>query len=468
MHFDLGFLGNYFIYPSFFFNFSDLKMESIYGNWKGEINAAGAKVPISFSINEDSKHTLTASLFSQGQPIKADNVSRENCNLFMEFNKIKAKFQGKFIETTSTIVGIWSQANQDFDLSLQKTQTTIEPLRPQVPHKPYPYVEKNVKYPNSKANLILGGTLTFPSTPPPYPAVILISGSGAEDRDETIFGHKPFLILADYLTRRGIAVLRVDDRGVGESTGKYEESTNADFVSDVIAGVEFLKMQKEINPNKIGLIGHSEGGVIAPLVASKNPDITFIVLMAGSGLPLEQILYMQGELIARTNHVSEELISMQHHVQEIMFSHIKNEKNLDKARQKIRKAVTDEFKAMKEKKLPTMSEDSINAQIQMVLSPWFRDFLAYDPKEALRKVKCPVLALNGEKDLQVPPKENLAAIKEALQSGGNTNFKVIEIPNLNHLFQTANTGALTEYAQIEETISPKALQIIGDWLMKQI
>ena len=443
-------------------------MDSINGNWKGEINTAGVKVPISFSINVDSKGTLTVSLISQGQSIKADNVNTENHDLLMEFNKIKAKFQGKFNETTSTIVGIWSQANQDFDLSLLKTQTPIEPLRPQVPQKPYPYVEKNVKYPNSKANIILGGTLTYPSTTPPYPAVILISGSGAEDRDETIFGHKPFLILADYLTKRGIAVLRVDDRGIGDSTGNYVEATNADFASDVMAGIEFLKLQKEIIPNKIGLIGHSEGGVIAPLVAIISPDIAFIVLMAGPGLRLEQILYMQGELIARATHLSEELISKQRKIQEIMFSHVKNEKNIEIAEQKIRKAIIEEFKDMKEKNLPIMSEASINAQIKMVLSPWFRDFLAYDPKEALRKVKCPVLALNGEKDLQVPPKENLAAIKEALQSGGNTNFKVIEIPNLNHLFQTANTGALTEYAQIEETISPKVLEIIGDWLKKQI
>jgi len=443
-------------------------MDSISGNWKGEINAAGAKIPISFLINNDLNGGLTVSLISQGQSIKADNVLTENHDLLIEFNKIKTKFQGKFNETTSTIVGIWSQANQDFDLSLQKTQTPLQPLRPQVPHKPYPYVEKNVKYPNSRANIILGGTLTYPSTSPPFPAVILISGSGAEDRDESVFGHKPFLILADYLTRRGIAVLRVDDRGVGESTGKYVEATNADFASDVMAGIEFLKMQKEINPNKIGLIGHSEGGVIAPLVASQNTEISFIVLMAGPGLPLEQILYMQGELIARANHISEEIISKQRHIQEIMFSQLKNEPNPEIAEQKIRKALVEEFKDSSDKKLPIMSEDSINAQIQMVLSPWFRDFLAYDPKEALRKVKCPVLALNGEKDLQVPPKENLSAITQALRDGGNDNFETIEIPNLNHLFQTASTGSLTEYAQIEETISPKALKIIGDWLMKQI
>ncbi len=443
-------------------------MDSITGIWKGEINAAGAIVPISFSIKDDSKGFLSGSLISQGQSIKADKISIKNHDLFIEFNKINGKFQGIFNSSTSTIIGVWTQGNQDFDLSLQKTQTPVEILRPQIPHKPYPYVEKNVKYANKNANIVLGGTLTYPNITPPYPALILISGSGAEDRDETIFGHKPFLVLADNLTRKGFAVLRVDDRGVGESTGNYIEATNADFASDVKTGIDFLKKQKEINQNKIGLIGHSEGGVIAPLVASQNSDVAFIVLMAGPGLPLKQILYMQGELIARANHMSEELISKQRYLQEIMFSYVKNEKNIEIAEEKIRKAITEEFKDVKDKNLPLTSEDSINAQIEMVLSPWFRDFLTYDPKEALRKVECPVLALNGEKDLQVPAKENLTAIKEALQSGGNTNYEVLEIPNLNHLFQTADTGAITEYAQIQETISPKALEIIGDWLMKQI
>ena len=443
-------------------------MDSIEGNWKGEINTAGLKVPIVFSIKNDPKGVLVASLNSQGKTIQADKINIENNNLSMEFNKVKGKFQGKFKASTSTINGIWSQSNIDFELSLQKTDIPLVQSRPQEPHKPYPYNEKNVKYPNPKANIVLGGTLTSPSTSPPYPGVILISGSGAEDRDESIFGHKPFLVIADYLTKKGIAVLRVDDRGVGESTGDYISATNADFASDVVAGIEFLKTQKEINPQKIGLIGHSEGGVIAPLVASQNADIAFIVLMAGPGLPLEQILYMQGELIARANNVSEEMISMQRHVQAIMFSYVKSEKDPNIAEQKIRKAIAEEFKNIKDANLPMTSEASINAQIRMVLSPWFRDFLTYDPTDALRKVKCPVLALNGKKDLQVPPKENLTAIDQALKEGGNDNYETRELPNLNHLFQTAETGALTEYAQIEETISPEALEIIGDWLIKQI
>jgi pimeloyl-ACP methyl ester carboxylesterase len=446
----------------------DEKINSIEGNWKGSLKVAGTELPISFLINYDLKESLTASLISQGQTIKADIITNENQELTIKFDKINGKFQGKFDRSNSTIMGIWTQGNQDFELKLQKGELPQDKPRPQELDKPYPYLEKEVKYQNKRANIILGGTLTYPSKEPPYPATILISGSGAEDRDETIFGHKPFLVLADYLTRRGISVLRVDDRGVGASTGIYMEATNADFASDVKAGIDFLKKQKEINPKKIGLIGHSEGGVIAPIVASNNSDVAFIVLMAGPGLTLEEILYMQGELIAKANEVSEELISKQRRIQEIMFSIIKKEKKLEIAEQKIRKAVSDELKQMKEKNLPSSSQNSIDAQIKMVLSPWFRDFLTYDPKTALSKVKCPVLAINGEKDLQVPPKENLAAIEQALKEGGNNNYQIIELPSLNHLFQTAKTGAITEYAQIEETISQKALEVIGNWLIEQL
>ena len=443
-------------------------MNSIEGTWNGKVNVVGTQIPITFVIKRDPKEGLTASLISQGKDLKTDIISNQNQELVIKFNTINAIFQGKVNYNISTIIGTWTQGSQDFKLELQKGELPLKPSRSQEPKKPYPYLEKEVKYKNREANIVLGGILTYPKNDPPYPAVILISGSGAEDRDETVFGHRPFLVLADYLTKRGFAVLRVDDRGVGVSTGVYLEAKNADFVSDVNAGINFLKKQEEINPKKIGLIGHSEGGVIAPIVVSENSDIAFIVLMAGPGIPLEEILYLQGELIARANNVSEALISKQKRIQEIMFSIIKEEKNLENAEQKMRIAILNELKNIKDTDLPSFSPNSIDAQIKMVLSPWFRDFLTYDPKTALTKVKCPILVLNGEKDLQVPPKENLASIEQALIEGGNINYKIIELPRLNHLFQTAKTGSISEYAQIEETISPKALEAIGDWLVEQI
>ena len=444
------------------------KINSIEGTWNGKLNVAGTQIPITFVIKRNPKERLTVSLISQGKEIKTEIISNENQELTIKFSTINGIFQGKVNYNTSIIIGTWTQGSQDFKLELQKGELPLKPSRPQEPKKPYPYLEKEVKYKNLEANVVLGGTLTYPKNEPPYPAVILITGSGAEDRDETVFGHKPFLVLADYLTKRGFAVLRIDDRGVGVSTGVYIEAKNADFVSDVKAGINFLKKQEEINPKKIGLIGHSEGGVIAPIVVSENSDIAFIVLMAGPGIPLEKILYLQGELIARANNVSEAIIAKQKRIQEIMFSIIKEEKNLENAEHKMRVAILNELKDIKETDLPSFSPNSIDAQIKMVLSPWFRDFLTYDPKTALTKVKCPVLVMNGEKDLQVPPKENLAAIEQALIEGGNKDYKIIELPSLNHLFQTAKTGSITEYAQIEETISPKALEVIGDWLVEQI
>ncbi len=444
------------------------KTDLLYGNWSGVIKIAETEISLYFLIKEGLQGGLSVSLTSQGQTIDADDVSFNGQELIFKFGKIGAEYNGKFEALTSTIMGTWNQGNHDFELNLIKTQLPLEkPHRPQNPQKPYPYIEKEVVYRNEQANIKLGGTLTLPRMKPPYPAVILITGSGAEDRDETILGHKPFLVLADYLTRRGISVLRVDDRGVGASTGIFSQSTNADFASDVKAGIEFLKTQNEINSQKIGLIGHSEGGFIAPLVARNNSDVAFIVLMAGPGLPLEQILYMQAELISRAMNAKEELISKQRSIQEAMFSIVKSEKNLKHAEQQVRKVLSEALKDMKEQGLPIQSQNSLDTQIKMVLSPWFRDFISYDPKVALREVKCPVLALNGEKDLQVPPKENLAAIEQALQEGGNISYQIIELPNLNHLFQNAKTGAINEYAQIEETISPKALEVIGNWVIEQ-
>jgi fermentation-respiration switch protein FrsA (DUF1100 family) len=341
-------------------------------------------------------------------------------------------------------------------LVLERTEKTPELHRPQEPKSPYPYRVEEVVYEN--AGITLAGTLTLPDSGAPFPAVLLISGSGAQDRDETMFGHRPFLVLADNLTRRGIAVLRVDDRGVGGSTGDLSQATSEDLADDVLAGVEYLKTREEINPQQIGLIGHSEGGIIAPIVAVQSPDVAFIVMMAGTGLPGEDILYTQGALIARANGVSEEEIAQNRVLQERLFAVLKQEQNDTVAEEKLRE-ILDETE---------LSEENKQTQIQTMLTPWFRYFLTYDPAPTLMNVQIPVLAINGEKDLQVPPKENLQAIEEALEAGGNQDYTIKELPGLNHLFQTAQTGLPSEYAKIEETMSPSALTVIGDWIVHQI
>jgi pimeloyl-ACP methyl ester carboxylesterase len=302
--------------------------------------------------------------------------------------------------------------------------------------------------------------------------VLLITGSGPQDRDETIFGHKPFLVLADYLTRRGIAVLRVDDRGVGGSSGSTSKSTTADFADDVLAGVAFLKGRPEVNAAEIGLIGHSEGGVIAPLVASRSRDIAFIVLLAGTGLPGDQILSLQAAAILKLAGADAELLARQRALQERIFTLVRQEKDNAAAEKKIRAVLEEALARMKKEDktgaLQSLSGlSSADAQVQAALSPWFRHFLDYDPRPALRKVTCPVLALNGDKDVQVPAKVNLKAIADALKEAGNKDVTTQELPNLNHLFQTCKTGAVTEYAALEETIAPAALEMIAQWIAER-
>jgi len=259
--------------------------------------------------------------------------------------------------------------------------------------------------------------------------VILISGSGQQNRDEEILGHRPFLILSDYLTRRGIAVLRVDDRGVGGSTGDFSQATTEDFAGDVLAGIDYLKSRKDIDSTRIGLIGHSEGGLIAPIVASSSSDVAFIVMMAGQGITGEEILYLQSDLIFRAEEVDNETIARNNALMKSIYSVIKKEQNDDIAAEKLQKLIMNEVANMseEEKKNSGYSEDAleaqVNAQVQNLISPWMRFFLTYDPAPTLMKVTCPVLAINGEKSLQVPPEENLQAIEEALKAGSTETIR---------------------------------------------
>lgn len=443
--------------------------EIIEGAWQGILKVSGIELRIVFKISEQSDGVLTASMDSPDQGAKdipVDEVIFENGNLRLEIKSAMGVFEGKLQDDNLSIEGEWKQSGQSFPLVLKRVDEPAEVRRPQEPKKPYPYQEEEVIYENKQAAVKLAGTLTIPGQGGPSPAVLLISGSGPQDRNERILGHHPFLVLADYLTRLGIAVLRVDDRGVGKSGGDFTQATSEDFASDVLAGLEYLKSREEINPKQIGLIGHSEGGIIAPMVAVQSSDVAFIILMAGTGLMGEEILYLQGELILRAEGASDEAIAKNRSLQEQMFTIVKEEKDSITAEKRLRTILEDAISEL-EGREKEMAQAKAEAQIELILSPWFRYFLTYDPRPTLTKVKCPVLAINGQKDLQVPPKENLAAIEEALKAGGNNNYTIKELSGLNHLFQTAETGSLSEYARIEETISPTALKIMSDWILEQ-
>jgi len=449
-------------------------IEEIEGLWLGTLKVQGGmeiRLLFNISTSSDGSVNVTMDSIDQGaKGIPVDLITYKDGNLHLGIKSISGTFDGTLKEDGNTIEGEWKQSGLSFPLVLSRINETPDTRREQDPVKPYPYSEEEVSYENEEAGIKLAGTLTIPKSEGPFPAVILISGSGQQNRDEEILGHRPFLVLSDYLTRRGIAVLRVDDRGAGGSTGNFSQATTEDFAGDVVAGIEYLKSREEIDTARIGLIGHSEGGLIAPIVAVESPDVAFIVMMAGPGITGEEILYLQSDLISRAEGVDNETIARNEALMKSIYSVVKEEQNDTLAAEKLQKLILDEMENMseEEQKSSGYSEEAleaqVNAQVQNLISPWMRFFLTYDPAPTLMKVKCPVLAINGEKDLQVPPEENLQAIEEALKAGGNRDYTVKELPGLNHLFQTAETGSPSEYARINETISPAALELIGDWV----
>lgn len=455
-------------------NNSNTDIEVIKGLWLGNLKVQGGmEIRLLFNISTDPDGSVNATMDSPDQGAKGipvDVVTYNDGSLHLGVKSIRGTFDGILKEDGKTIEGEWKQPEISLPLVLSRTDETPDTRKEQDPIKPYPYNEEEVVYENKEAGVKLAGTLTIPQSDGLFPAVILVSGSGQQNRNEEILGHRPFLILSDYLTRRGIAVLRVDDRGTGGSTGNFSQATSEDFAGDVLAGIEYLKSRKEIDPDRIGLIGHSEGGLIAPMVAVESPDVAFIVMMAGPGITGEEILYLQSDLILRAEGTDNETISRNDALMKSMYSVIKEEQNDTVAAEKLQKLMMDEVASMseEEKKNSGYSEANldaqVNAQVQNLISPWMRFFLTYDPRPTLMKVKCPVLAINGEKDLQVPPEENLQAIEEALKEGGNRDYTVKELLGLNHLFQSAQTGSPSEYAKINETISPAALELIGDWV----
>jgi uncharacterized protein len=446
-------------------------IEDIKGLWIGNLEVPGGvelRILFNISTRPDGSVNATMDSLDQGaRGIPVEKITYKDGNLSLEVKSVRGGFEGTLNESGKTIEGEWKQSGSTLPLVLTHIDKTLPELRrEQDPVKPYPYTEEEVVFENKEAGIKLAGTLTLPESEGLFPAVLLISGSGPQNRDEEIMGHRPFLVLSDYLTRQGIAVLRFDDRSVGGWTGNFSKATTEDFAGDVLSGIEYLKSRKDIDSSQIGLIGHSEGGLIAPLVAVESNDVAFIVLLAAPGLTGEEIILSQGELIARAEGVDNETIARNKAFTKEMFSVVKEEQNDTIARKKLKKLLKSETenKSEEEKQHSNFSEANLEPQIQGLLSPWMRFFLTYDPFPTLMKVKCPVLAINGEKDLQVPPEENLLAIENALKAGSNENYTVKELPGLNHLFQTAQTGSPTEYSKIEETISPDALELIGNWI----
>jgi pimeloyl-ACP methyl ester carboxylesterase len=429
------------------------------GVWQGTLNPGPVALRLVLKVSRASSGELSATLDSVDQgarDLPLEGVALKDGVFRFEFRPGRGSFLGKLNAAGDEIAGTWTQGGQ-LPLTFRRTEKPPELRRPQEPKPPFPYDTEEVSYENPAApGVKLAGTLTLPRGAGKFPAVLLISGSGPQDRDESLMGHKPFLVLADHLTRQGIAVLRVDDRGVGKSSGNFAASTSEDFASDAVAGVRYLKGHARVNPARIGLAGHSEGGLIAPMVAARwpaaeSPGVAFLVLLAGTGVPGDQILLEQGALIARASGAPEGAVAANRAVQQKIFDVVRAEPDPAERLRKIREMVA-----------PAGSAAA--GQAEMAASPWFRFFLTYDPAPGLARVKCPVLAVNGALDTQVSAKQNLPAIERALRAGGNRDVTVKEFPGLNHLFQTARTGSPMEYGNIEETMSPAVLNAISAWI----
>lgn len=443
-----------------------LQAQDITGQWNGILKVQGTQLRLVFNVDK-AESGFTATMDSPDQGAKGISVTHttfENSKVKFEVANLRIEYNGELKGTE--IIGFFSQAGQQFPMNLSKEVVEKEVVKMlQDPVKPYPYITEEVTFENVTAKISLAGTLSLPAKTGKFPVVILISGSGPQKRDEELLGHKPFLVIADYLTRNGFAVLRYDDRGVGKSTGNFAKATTADFATDVESAIVYLTGRKDIDTQKIGLIGHSEGGIIAPMVASKSNAVAFIVLLAGTGIPGDQLLLSQQKAIAKASGTTESEIQNNLEMNKKAFEMVVQSDNTEQLKTELaeylNKVITETPNGMSKEQFVTM-------QVKQLSSPWMQYFLKYDPKIALEQVKCPVLAVNGTKDLQVPYKVNLSAIETALKKGENTHYTIKEFPNLNHLFQECETGLPSEYSQIKQTFSPIALDYITKWMQLEV
>lgn len=447
------------------------------GVWEGPLKIGPVELVLVFHLSRDKDGVLKATMDSIDQGaigIPCDEVKEEGKKVTIGLDKLKAQFEGTSTTNNTVLKGTFTQRGMKFPLSLNRVERASTRKRPQNPKKPYPYNAEEVVFENPKAGIKLAGTLTVPKEGGPFPAVVLVTGSGPQDRDETLLGHKPFLVLADHLTRKGIAVLRFDDRGVAKSKGDFSKATSADFATDVFAAMEYLASRKEIDSRRIGLAGHSEGGLIAPMVAAEHPDKTaFIVMLAGTGAKGDAIIERQTQAIGKAAGASPEQLAVSARLQKLLMATARaqpDEASAKKALAGVGSAFAKNLSDAEKKAIEIEgdSHESFKASEEAAAtfaSPWMRFFLNHDPAPVLARVKCPVLAINGALDLQVLPDQNMPLIEKGLREAGNNRVTTRIFPGLNHLFQHAKTGQVGEYGQIEETMAPEVMELVASWIL---
>ena len=444
--------------------------QEIIGTWQGKLKVQGTELVVVFHIEtQDAEYSSLMDSPTQGAfGIPTTKTTFDNGKLEIVVTNLGIFYQGTL--HNDTITGTFNQGGMPFPLRLIRTEKK-EAVRPQEPKAPYPYDVEEITFTNTKEKITLSATLTLPKGKENHPAVILIAGSGPNDRDETVFGHKPFWVLADYLTRQGIAVLRYDKRGVGESEGEYFLATTQDFAEDAEAAFNYLKTRKEIDPSNIGLIGHSEGGVIAPIVAAINNDLKFAVLMAGLGVNGTELVLQQHHHAFDKTLTKEEKEKINPILIDI-YSNVSNWTEYAGSEEE-RNHLKEELSMLWQNLAPEIQgevqkEAFIKKTTANIISPWFRHFLKINPSEYLEKLSLPVLAINGENDTQVAYQSNLNGIERALKKANNKDYTIKSYPHLNHLFQESSTGEIGEYGEIEQTISPEVLSDIATWIKQQV
>jgi uncharacterized protein len=448
----------------------EIDKRSLTGSWLGKISAGAMELRVIFNLSVIEKDSLVATLDSPDQGVKNIKLGPVTFNgktIKISAGALMAEYNGILINDT-LIEGTWIQAGSSHVLNLVKQKADFILNRPQEPRGPFPYTSENVIIANNEFNINLSGTLTIPFGQGPFPAVILISGSGPQNRDEELMGHKPFLVIADFLSRNGIAVLRYDDRGVAKSQGNYSGATSANLATDAEAAFQFLINIPKIDQKTIGLIGHSEGALISAIVATSNSEISFIVSLAGTGVRGDKVIHRQSADIGRASGVEEKKIKESVSTNKKLYKILKKEPDNNIASEKMSARYR---KILAKKGSSTEEVEKAVQQTQAGLSPdaltWFRYFIITNPSHFWKNVKCPVLALNGDKDLQVNAELNLKAIEKAIKKGGNKSIEAIRYPGLNHLFQHCKTGLPSEYGNIEETFSREVLKAMADWIPDQ-
>lgn len=435
------------------------------GSWLGTITTSGLQLRIAFHISEQEGIIITKmdspDQNSFGNAAHKTTVSGNH--IIIDLPLMGAKYDGTL--ENDSIKGTFYQGGNEIPLKMGKFEGQLSaPKRSQVPQAPFPYKEKEVTIKTTDPKVKLSGTLTTPTGKEPFPAVILISGSGPQDRNEELMGHKPFHVLADHLSRNGIAVLRYDDRGVGKSTGEFNKATSIDFATDAEAAWKFLHKQKGIDKTKVGIIGHSEGGLIAPIVASANKHVGFIILMAGPSVPGGIIIPDQQELIMRASGTDEEEIRQQTALTQLIINYIFQHAASTSLQQDLTTQIEGWIKELNFPVPKSSSPKNFARQTAYTYtSDWMKTFIITSPADFMKDVTCPVLALFGENDLQVSVRANMEPMQQLLHS--HKGSSVHTFPKLNHLFQTSETGAPSEYLLIEETLSPAFMEYVSNWIL---